>query len=150
MAIAPMVDISQLNPLVEIIVRAGNVTTQQARTVLQANYRVEDRTHQSQSGQNLRGLSVVFHIGATYQILIQRNTLPHPKISYATVAVIQTALARAGYDFRLYNTPSAKLPDHHLLVVVQHQQELLDLPDDAADALIAVLQVITNPNPRQP
>jgi len=150
MTIAAVLDLTAMNPQVEIIVRAGNVQVQDARQVLQDNYRVEDRRYQNRAGQNMRGLSVVFHPGATYQLLVQRNALPHRMLSYATIARMQTALLQAQYDMILYQTPSAKLPDHHSLVVSQNGQELLTLPDAAADALIAVLAIVPNPNPRKP
>lgn len=140
----PAADLSKIDPQVEIIVRAGNVSVPQARSTLQTNYRVQDANH-----PDVIGLSVVFHPGDTYVGLAQRNSFRHQKLSFNTVGAIQQALGRAGFGLILYVTPDLPLlPDHHILAVTVNSLAQLELSDAAVDALIAVLMVVDNPYQR--
>ena len=58
--------------------------------------------------------------------------------------IVALASTGSGYSLRLYSDPVQALPDHHLLVVVEHGQEHATLPTDAAQALIQAMVIDDN------
>lgn len=73
---------------------------------------------------------------------------PHKKVSWAKLSDIIAALAGVGkgYALRLYSDLVQDLPDHHLLIVVENNQEQDTLLDEAAQALIRVMALEDNPH----
>ena len=141
----PTVDLSTLNPQLEIILRAGDIRQPNAREVLQRNYAAGNPDYPT-----IVGLSVLFAPGADVLGIVQRNVVPHGHVAHATIQQILTSLQSHGYGMMLYITPDLpRLPDHHQLAVTSQGAVSNTLPDDAADLLLAVLHDDRNPNPRK-
>jgi hypothetical protein len=141
----PTVDLSTLNPPIEIVLRAGDIRQPNAREVLQRNYAAGNPDYPT-----VVGLSVLFAPGAGVSGLVQRNVVPHGRVAHATIQHILASLQSQGYGMLLYITPDLpRLPDHHQLAVTSQGAVLSKLPDDAANLLLAVLHDDPNPNPRK-
>ena len=136
----PIVDLATLNPLVEIVVRAGDATTASARTTLQTAYLARDPAY-----PDTIGMSTLFRIGATLDELAREGSFPRRKISFSVIGKIRTELQQDGFDLVFFITPTSTYPDHHALAVAQHQVVAMILADAAADALIRALTVVDNP-----
>lgn len=146
----PMIDLSRISVLSEMVVRGGNVTwksqkdLEQVRATLKTNYAGEMRQY-----PDAVGISTVFREGASLDDLVRAGHFPHPKVSYSIVQRLIAELGSAGYEMALFITPVPELPDHHSLAVAKRGVVQTELPDDAADALIRALIVIDNPYRRQ-
>jgi len=142
----PIVDLSQLNPLMEIIVRAGNAAAPNARLTLQEAYEDDDPAY-----PDAVGISTLFRAGATLDELAREGSFPHKKISFSVIGKMMNALASVGYDLVLFVTPAPNLglPDHHSLAVSRNGMLQASLTDAAADALLRALIVVDNPYRRQ-
>jgi Mrp family chromosome partitioning ATPase len=141
----PTIDLSTLNPQVEVILRAGDIRQPNAREVLQRNYAAGNPDYPT-----VLGVSVLFAPGADVPLLVQRNIVPHKRVAHGTIQHILIELTTQGYDMVLYVTPDLpRLPDHHQLAVIKQGVVLVTLPDDAADALLKALHDDSNPNPRR-
>lgn len=140
----PTVDLGRVSILQEIVVRAGNVKAQGARTTLQARYE-SDRVY-----ADVVGLSTVFREGASLDELARTAQFPHPRISWSVVGRIIEELRLVGYEIVLYITPTTLLADHHTLAIARAGVVEQSLSNAAADALILALQVDDNPYQAQP
>ena len=138
----PTVDLSAINPLIEILVRGGDARARDARYILQQAYRRLDRVRYPDAP----GISCLFRVGASLDELAREGSLPNAKLSYTFIGTLQQELAKARYDLVLFITPDLDTPllDHHSLAVSQIGQLAWTLPDDAADALIRALNVVDN------
>jgi hypothetical protein len=140
----PVVDLKALSPLMEIVLRAGDVSIAGARGSLQTAYAKRDPSY-----PDAVGLSVLFRRGATLDELAREGLFPHRKLSFSFIGPLIQALAVVGYEPILYVTPTPDLPDHHSLAVGRSEQAHPTLTDAAADALIRASTVVDNPY-RQP
>jgi hypothetical protein len=128
----PTVDLQQVSVLTEIVVRAGNAQQPDARLILQKAYLAVDATC-----PDTISISTLFRPGATLDELAREGSFPNAKLSYSIVGRIIAELSAIGYELVLFVTPTATLPDHHLLAVAQGGQVLLQLPEDAGEALLS-------------
>jgi hypothetical protein len=145
----PRVDLSRINPLVEIMVRAGDAKSPQARKNVQAAYLKRDFAN----FPDAPGISVLFRPGATLDELAREGAFPHNRISFSVIGKIIEELAAVGYELVLFVTPTPALglPDHHSLAVERAGVVEPSLPDAAADALLGALTVVDNPyRPQRP
>jgi len=141
---ARQVDLRGVNPLVEIIVRAGDVSVPGARKSLQDAYTQRDEDNYP----DIIGMSVVFRPGATLDQLAQQSNFPHRKLSFSVIGRITEELERVGYEPLLFATSTSDLPHHHSLAVARVGAMMSvepTLSDVAADALISALTVVDNP-----
>lgn len=141
----PIVDLSRVNTLAEIVVRAGNAKAPSARRVLQKAYVDIDPLY-----PDARGVSTLFREKATLDELAREGNFPHPKISFSVLARIIEELGSVGFELVLFVTPAhvLGLPDHHSLAVARSGVIQPALADDAADALMRALMVVDNPYQR--
>jgi hypothetical protein len=140
----PVIDLKALSPLMEIVLRAGDVSIAGARGSLQTAYAKRDPAY-----PDAVGLSVLFRRGATLDELAREGLFPHRKLSFSLIGPLLQALAIVGYEPILYVTPTPDLPDHHSLAVGRNRVPDHILADAAADALIRASTVVDNPY-RQP
>lgn len=142
----PTVDLTRLNPISEIVLRAGDVNATNARERMQEAYTRLDLAY-----PDAIGLSVLFRSGATLDELAQEGNFPHPKLSHATIGRLMSELATVGYRPILYATPTPDLPDHHSLAMAELVSGAVEstLPDAVAEALIRAMTVSDNPHRRQ-
>lgn len=136
----PTVDLQQVSALTEIVVRAGNARQPDARLILQKAYLAVDAAY-----PDTIGVSTLFRPGATLDELAREGSFPNAKLSFAIIGRIIAELTAVGYELMLYVTPTAVLPAHHSLAVARGGTVLLQLPDDAGDALLRALDVVDNP-----
>jgi hypothetical protein len=141
----PLVDLSQVSVLAEIVVRAGNARQPDARQILQKAYLAVDAAY-----PNTIGISTLFRPGATLDELAREGSFPNAKTSYSIVGRIIAEPTAIGYEPALFVTPTAALPDHHSLAVMRGGTTLPQLPDDAGDALLRALDVVDNPYRNHP
>lgn len=141
--VTPRVDLSTVNQLIEIVVRAGDVHAPDARKSLQDAYARRDVVKYPDAP----GISTLFRPGATLDELALEGSFPHRRISFSVIGKIIAELAAAGFELVLFVTPAPEfgLPDHHSLAVAQSGTVADILSDAAADALIRALIVIDNP-----
>jgi hypothetical protein len=140
------IDLAAINPLVEIVVRAGNAAAPHARQTFQQAYVDIDLAY-----PDTVGISTLFREGATLDELAREGAFPHKKISFSVVGKLVEELSIVGYDLVLYIAPTPKLPDHHSLAVAVGGIVQPKLSDIAADALLRALTVVDNPyQPRHP
>jgi hypothetical protein len=85
--IAPSVDLTQVSILAEIVIRAGNIADSQNRQHTKAAYEPDDRY-----GNDVIGLSVIFHIGATLDALAKSASFPNSKLGYTTIGKLSQEL----------------------------------------------------------
>jgi hypothetical protein len=139
----PTVNLATINPLTEIVVRAGDAKTPEARKNLQDAYMRRDVLHYPDAP----GISTLFRAGATLDELAREGSFPHRRISFSVVGKIIEELAAVGYQLVLFVTPAPELglPDHHSLSMARAGVIEPTLPDAAADALLRALTVIDNP-----
>jgi hypothetical protein len=143
------VDLASINPLVEIVVRAGDARAPEARKNLQDAYIRRDTIKYPDAP----GISTLFRVGATLDELAREGSFPHRRISFSVVGKIMEELTAASYELILFVTPApdAGLPDHHSLAVARAGVVETTLPDVAAEALLRALTVIDNPyRPHKP
>lgn len=114
----PMVDLSRISVLAEIILRAGDASDQSARKSMQDAYTRPDPDY-----PGLVGLSTLFRPGASLDELARAgaHVFRHRKLSYSIVARIQQELGKTGYEPILYRTPNAQLTDHHTLPLLAQE-----------------------------
>lgn len=136
----PTVSLDVLNPLTEILVRAGNAAAPHARQTFQQAYVDIDLTY-----PDAVGISTLFREGATLDELAREGAFPHRKISFSVLGKIIEELRAVGHELVLFITPTPKLPDHHSLAVAANGVVLPTLPDVAAEALLRALTVVDNP-----
>jgi len=136
----PTVPLDAINPLMEIVVRAGNAKAPHARQTFQQAYEDLDPQY-----PDAVGMSTLFRVGATLDELAREGAYPHKKISFSVVGALMSELDAVGYDLVLFVTPTPKLPDHHSLAVSLNGVVEQRLSDVAADALLRALMVIDNP-----
>lgn len=142
------VDLNRINPLVEIVVRAGNTAAPNALKTLREAYGDFDPAY-----PDVVGISTLFRAGATLDELAREGAFPHAKISFSVVGRILDELSAAGYGLVLFVTPDIVrgLPDHHSLAVTRGGMVQSTLADDAGNALLRALMVVDNPyRQRQP
>jgi hypothetical protein len=108
----PTVDLAALNPLLEIVIRAGDTSVGSARTTLQTAYLARDMNY-----PDTIGMSTLFRVGATFDELAREGSYPHKKISFSIIGKIREELQQVGFDLVLFITPTRKYPDHHALAV---------------------------------
>jgi hypothetical protein len=133
-------DLSAINPLAEIVVRAGDMHAIDAQQSLQAAYR-----RLMPAYPDAVGLSVLFRPGATLDELAREGAFPHAKLGVSVVDTIMRELRAVGYELVLFETPTAKYPDHHSLAVAVNGAIEQFLAAAAASALIRALIVVDNP-----
>jgi hypothetical protein len=138
--IAPLVDLSQISILTEIIIRAGNVADPQNRPHTKAAYEPDPRY-----SNDVIGLSVVFRSGATLDELARTASYPNSKIGYTSLGVLAGELATINCGFLLFVTPTVRFPDHHTLAFTRGDVVEQTLADDMLDALIRALLIVDNP-----
>jgi hypothetical protein len=136
----PAIDLSRINVLTEILVRAGNAQAPNARQTFQKAYEDLDLTY-----PDAVGISTLVREGATLDELAREGAFPHKKISFSVIGKIVEELGKVGYEPVLYRTPTPKLPDHHSLAVAMKGIVQPMLSDLAADALLHALTVVDNP-----
>jgi len=138
----PLVDLSRISALTEIILRAGDASDQSAHRSMQDAYVRPDPDY-----PGLVGLSTLFRPGASLDQLARAgaHVFRHRKLSYSVIARVQQEFGAVGYELVLYVTPNAQLADHHTLAVARAGSIQPALPDDAAEALIRALTVVDNP-----
>lgn len=126
----PIVDLSRINTLTEILVRAGNVKVPEARRVLQQAYVDIDPQY-----PDACGISTLFREKATLDELAREGAFPHSKISFSVLSKIIEELRSVGYDLVLFITPAPALglPDHHSLAVALSGAAQPMLSDDVYD-----------------
>ena len=140
------VDLTSVSVLTEIVVRAGNARQPDARYILQKAYLAVDATY-----PDALGISTLFRPGATLDELAREGSFPNAKISYSIVGRIIAELSAVGFEPVLYITPTDTLPDHHSLAIARRGgQVLLQLPDDAGNALLRALDTLDNPYRSRP
>jgi hypothetical protein len=138
-------DLTTINPLVEIIVRAGNAAAPHARQTFQQAYVDIDLAY-----PDTVGISTLFREGATLDELAREGAFPHRKISFSVVGKIIEELGAIGFELVLYITPTPRLPDHHSLAVAVGGIVQPTLSDIATDALLRALTVVDNPYQQRP
>jgi hypothetical protein len=142
------VNLAAIKPLVEILVRAGDVSVATARQSLQDAYTRRDLLNYPDAV----GISTLFREGATLDDLAREGAFPHRKLSFSVIGKIMGELAKARYELVLFSTPTPDLPDHHSLAVAyigRAGNTEPTLSDAAADALLRALTVVDNPYRRQ-
>jgi hypothetical protein len=89
------------------------------------------------------GLSCLFRPGASLDELAREGSYRNPKLRVGIVQRLVAELAIANCGLVLYVTLVASYPDHHTLVVARGGVLELTLRDDALDALIRAMTVVT-------
>ncbi len=136
----PVVDLVSINPLIEIVIRAGDTSVGSARLTLQQAYLAQDPNY-----PDTIGFSTLFRQGATLDELAREGAFPHRKISFSVIGKIREELQQSGYEVVLFVTPTPKYPDHHALAVSSNTSVEMTLSNAAADAIIRALTVVDNP-----
>jgi hypothetical protein len=98
----PRVNLTAINPQIEIVVRGGDATHPNART-LQNAYDL-DPTY-----ADVIGISVLFRVGATLDELMRGGHFRHPKISYSPVGRIRSELALVGMSWCCMSHPISRI-----------------------------------------
>jgi hypothetical protein len=113
---ANTVDLGAIDQLTEIVLRGGDLSTNQARRILQKAYDEDD------DYDNVYGISVLFKIGASVADLAQEGGgFKHSKLGISVVQKIVEELDASGCQLILFITPMMQfqLPDHHTLGVAR-------------------------------
>ena len=137
----PLVDLSVVAALSELVLRGGDFAHPASRQIIQAQYARANAHYPDVRA----GLSCLFRPGASLDELAREGAYRNPKLSVAIVQRLVSELGRARYQLRLYVTPIQGYPDHHTLVVVRNGITRLTLTDDALDALIRAMTIVDNP-----
>lgn len=137
---AIQVDLSAINQLTEIVIRAGDLKAPQAVQHLMQRYEPDDRYEPM-----IYGLSTVFRQGVSFDQLAKIYTFTNKKLSVAFINVLIDELAQIQHGLILYATPTARIIDHHTLAVTHHgvPQSALTIP--VAQALIKAFLIVDNP-----
>jgi hypothetical protein len=135
------VDLNALDPLAEIIIRAGVLEeTPEAIQHLIARYEPERRYDPI-----IYGLSTVFRQHTSLTELAQRAAFPNNKLSVSFIGVMTRELAKVKHQPVLYFTPTDLRPDHHTLAVALDGVPQVHLTEPVARALIKAFLIIDNP-----
>jgi hypothetical protein len=137
----PMVDLSQVSMLAEIVLRGGDFTDPRSRASLRLQYELPNANYADLAA----GVSCLFRPGASLDELAREGSYPNARLSVAVVERLVHELAVAGRELALYITPVPRFPDHHTLVVLRNGVLETTLQDDALDALIRAMSTVNNP-----
>lgn len=137
----PMVDLSQVSMLAEIVLRGGDFTDPRSRASLRLQYELPNANYADLAA----GVSCLFRPGASLDELAREGSYPNARLSVAVVERRVHELAVAGRELALYITPVPRFPDHHTLIVLRNGVLETTLQDDALDALIRAMSTVNNP-----
>jgi hypothetical protein len=144
------VDLDSVDTQQELVVRAGTVRPPDLSVdvvqILIGNYGAIDENY-----PGIFGFSVLYHQGMQLDDLALRNPVPHKKLSYGTVILLQQESRKVGYEMVLFITPNADLPDHHSLAVQRagNAAPEQEMPRAIAEMLVRVSTVDDNPHPKR-
>ena len=137
----PMIDMTQVSVLCEIVLRGGDFTHPVSRQSIKTQYARMNAHYPDVKA----GLSCLFRPGASLDELAREGAYRNAKLSVAIMQRLIAELRRAEYAPLLYVTPVQGYPDHHTLVVVRGGFVEQTLADDALDALVRAMTVVDNP-----
>ena len=137
---AATINLAHVTILAEIVIRAGNVTDPLNRVHTIQAYEPDDRY-----SNDVVGLSVVFHVGASLDELARTAAFPNAQLGYTTIGRLTQELAQAQRVLVLFVTPTTLNPDHHTLAFAYQGVVEQTLKDPAHDALIRALTIVSNP-----
>lgn len=142
---ATIVDLTQIQPLAELVLRAGDLAAKDARAVLVDAYEVDD------DYDNVVGISVLFRSGANADALASEGRFPHSRLSISFVGKVMEELTDVGGELILFITPMPNLglPDHHTLAIQRKGLIEPALSTDIADALLRSFLSVRNPYRRK-
>lgn len=137
----PIVDLSAISPLDEIVIRAGDLSQPTAAQFLISGY--------TQFGTlpNVYGMSVVFHQDYSVDQLAKAARFPNGKIAFSVIASIQDELnaLNGGYAMVLFITPTPRFADYHPLGITRGGKIETSLDPIVAYALLRAFKVVSNP-----
>jgi len=119
---AIQIDLSAINQLTEIVIRAGDLKASQAVQHLIQRYEPDDRYEPM-----IYGLSTVFRQGASLDQLAKIYTFPNKKLSVSFINALINELAQVQHGLILYVTPTARIADHHTLAITYQGLPLVSL-----------------------
>ena len=137
----PTVDLSQVSPLIELVLRGGDVHDPRAREILREQY---TRVNQKYPDLSV-GLSCLFRPGASFDALAQEGSYPNARLSVTIIQRLVDELSVIGCELALYITPVPRFPDHHTLVVTRSGVIEPGLREEVLDALIRAMITVSNP-----
>jgi hypothetical protein len=143
---ADTVDLSIIDGLAEIILRAGDLEIKDALALLKKAYEIDD------DYDNVVGISVLFRIDANVTALAKEGNFPHKRLSISFISKIKEELSKIGCELVLFITPmpDLNLPDHHTLAIRRQGVIETGMANDAAGALQHSFLSVDNPYRRRP
>ncbi|HEY7342590.1 MAG TPA: hypothetical protein VH591_17075 [Ktedonobacterales bacterium] len=144
--LTPRVDLTQVNLLSQLVLRAGNIRDPRAQQVAREQYQ---RANTNYTDLKV-GLSCLFRPGASFDDLAREGFFPNTRLSAATIQHLVSELAAIGCEPALYTTPVIpRYPNHHTLVFFRGGMLELTLQDDVLQALVRAMTIVANPHQQQ-
>lgn len=142
----PKLDLTRINLLSQIVLRAGNISDPRAQQATRDQYQ---RPNTSYTDLKV-GLSCLFRPGASFDDLAREGFFPNARLSAATIQQLASELAIIGCEPALYATPVIpRYPNHHTLVFFRGGMLELTLQDDMLQALVRAMTIVRNPHQQQ-